>query len=743
MPDEPSPQLLDLLARLKLVAPRQVRAMRRRAKRLARGTPLVDLVWVDALVQSRLLTPYQGAEINAGHGDGLVVGKYLLQRLTARLGYADSFVALDRESNTTVQLVVARCDSKLANDDERKCVAAPLTHGVCTAQWLACHGRFSPAAALEIARQLAAALAAIEASGMLHGDLSASAMQIDAQGGVHLTRAGVRAAVRTDETIDVESLPVESFDYLAPERIQRRSKPSAAAEVFAFGCVCWHLLTGRTPYPGGNHSAKLAAVVAGKMPDLRRIAPGTPVELLAVIEHCLRFIDGDRPQSFAEIVKLLGSSTSAGRRLIVDTVAHSQRSTVQPSWQWRARNTARRSAMQLATTAACLVLLATATWPLWRSHPAPKERPLAVQPAAVVAPNPVQPPATTQLVDASPPAQRATLQLTNYQAPEPPRPVIELPAKEEIQGASLRLQPGVTVRGQNSQRVRILAPPTGVLITAEDVRFENVDFIWRHNSERIIAPERSAIIEQRSRSAEFVGCTFQAAEVPPFGLPPAIRLQAAGPGATGIPPACRVRLERCHVGSVAAAVDGDSAGPMAIEIHSTLHTARSPLVRLAAFPTIEAPVAIEFKHTTARGTKHAIELGAGRATSLPGAVSIEGVGCIFALDRAGALLAFIGPYLPKPATSGRIPIEWTGQGSLADSEAKVAIWQHEGTTETLPDDAVAVEGLVTGKLEFAAAASSDPATSRLTKWLAPLLSDEPPGIGDSLPMLPPLSLANP
>src|SRR5262245_21669098 len=117
MPDEPSPQLIDQLARLQLAAPRQVRAMRRGAKRLARGTPLVDLVWVDALVQTRLLTPYQGAEINAGRGDGLVVGKHLLQRLTARLGYANSFLAIDRESNTTVQLVVTRCDEKLPREE--------------------------------------------------------------------------------------------------------------------------------------------------------------------------------------------------------------------------------------------------------------------------------------------------------------------------------------------------------------------------------------------------------------------------------------------------------------------------------------------------------------------------------------------------------------------------------------------------------------------------------------------------
>ena len=51
-----------------------------RARRLARGVPLVESVWVDALAQSRLLTPWQAAEINAGHGDGLRVGPYVLRQ---------------------------------------------------------------------------------------------------------------------------------------------------------------------------------------------------------------------------------------------------------------------------------------------------------------------------------------------------------------------------------------------------------------------------------------------------------------------------------------------------------------------------------------------------------------------------------------------------------------------------------------------------------------------------------------
>ncbi|MCC7087389.1 MAG: protein kinase [Pirellulales bacterium] len=732
MLDDPSPQLLDLLSRLQLATPRQVRACHRRARRLARGVPLIDLVWIDALVQKGLLTPYQAHEIHFGRGEGLLVGPYLLKRLTARWGYADSFMALDRQSARRVQLTVARADL-VSSENPRKWTVDPVMHSVCGRQWLACQGRFAPAVALEIARQVATELAALESTGTIHGDVSASALQITSDGRVYLTRAGLRSTVRLDETENVESLPADSLDTRAPERITRRSSPSIAADIFSFGCLCWHLLTGRTPLAGGNRVAKLAAIAAGKIPAIRRWAPETPRELVSVIECCTKIDELARLQSFADVAKQLGPPTPAGRRSVIEAIARGRRSTIQPSWRWRVRTAARRSATQCVAAVASFALLAAATWPLWRPNPAPKERASVAQTTAALRH------AISSLADSSDTAPKAMLQLASYQASEPPaRPIVELPSGEDILGSSLRLQVGAIVRGQSGQRVRILAPPSGVAVNAENIRFENVDFIWRHRSERITAPERTAIVEQRSRTVEFIHCTFQAAAAPPFGLPPAVRLIAASPEtSTSLAPACRVRLERCCLKDVASVVDGDSAGPMAIELYQTLHMARGPLVRLATIPTMESPVSIELKHVTARGTRHGIEFGIGRASVVPGNIHIEAVGCVLALDPAGALIAFIGSKMPKPAAGGRMPIEWTGQGSLADANVAVAIWHHDGTSETVPEDSLAIEGLVAGKMEFAGSAGDDPATSRLMNWQAPLISNDPPGIGDSLPTLPP------
>jgi hypothetical protein len=115
MPDTPSPELGELLNRLYLATPKQLRAVARRARRLAGEVPLLDSVWIDALAQARLLTPYQAAEINAGRGEQLLVGPYVTGRLIQRLGYADCFLAREAASEDqrkktpqSIHLLVAR-----------------------------------------------------------------------------------------------------------------------------------------------------------------------------------------------------------------------------------------------------------------------------------------------------------------------------------------------------------------------------------------------------------------------------------------------------------------------------------------------------------------------------------------------------------------------------------------------------------------------------------------------------------
>ena len=83
MREEPSEELIELLGRLRLATGADLRAMHTRVRGLARELPLFESVWIDALSQARVLTPFQAAEIHAGRGDSLQLGPYVLRR---RLG---------------------------------------------------------------------------------------------------------------------------------------------------------------------------------------------------------------------------------------------------------------------------------------------------------------------------------------------------------------------------------------------------------------------------------------------------------------------------------------------------------------------------------------------------------------------------------------------------------------------------------------------------------------------------------
>ena len=79
MSDHPPQKLMALLDELGLAGGIDVRRLSRQARRLARNLPVFDSVWTDALLQARLLTRFQAAEIQAGRGQCLRVGPYVLE----------------------------------------------------------------------------------------------------------------------------------------------------------------------------------------------------------------------------------------------------------------------------------------------------------------------------------------------------------------------------------------------------------------------------------------------------------------------------------------------------------------------------------------------------------------------------------------------------------------------------------------------------------------------------------------
>ena len=84
--------LRESLVRLNLCSERDFRRCRRRVRRLARGIPAFDFVWIDALLHAGVLTPFQAKVLESSPPEVLRVGPcVLLGPLGPRRVFRDLF----------------------------------------------------------------------------------------------------------------------------------------------------------------------------------------------------------------------------------------------------------------------------------------------------------------------------------------------------------------------------------------------------------------------------------------------------------------------------------------------------------------------------------------------------------------------------------------------------------------------------------------------------------------------------
>jgi serine/threonine-protein kinase len=186
-------------------------------------------------------------------------------------------------------------------DDTVGLVTELLPGGPSLGEQLAMRGPIAPAAAATMAADLADALAAIHAADLVHGGVNARNILGSADGRARLLDlATVRLARRLIPRAGPRHAPaydVPAYDapaYAAPELIvsQRRI---AATDVYALGIALYEMLTGVTPYEGGDADAVLRRHLEAE-PVL---PPGVPSGLRYVVGRCLHHDSSGRPAATA------------------------------------------------------------------------------------------------------------------------------------------------------------------------------------------------------------------------------------------------------------------------------------------------------------------------------------------------------------------------------------------------------------------------------------------------------------
>src|SRR5438309_8385927 len=166
---------------------------------------------------------------------------------------------------------------------------------------------------LDIATQIASALAAAHAAGIVHRDIKPENVMLRHDGIVKVLDFGL--AKLTDrispEAVESEALTSANIKtgpgvvmgtviYMSPE--QARGLPvDARTDIFSLGVVIYEMLAARNPFQGATPSDVIAAILKTEPPLLSHCLPHVPRELEHLVGKALR---KDREERYQEIKDL-------------------------------------------------------------------------------------------------------------------------------------------------------------------------------------------------------------------------------------------------------------------------------------------------------------------------------------------------------------------------------------------------------------------------------------------------------
>ena len=258
---------------------------------------------------------------------GTRIGRYEIQSLLGAGGMGEVYRALDTELNRPVALKFLHSD--VAADQDRMSrfiqearAASALNHpniltvfdightdagarffatefvqGTTLREHITAR-RMKLGDALDIAAQIASALAAAHAEGIVHRDIKPENVMVRTDGYVKVLDFGLaKVTSRKDSAVDTEAATralvntnpgaiMGTVAYMSPEQA-RGEGVDARTDIWSLGCVLYEMLTGHVPFEGRSASHVIVNILDAEPPPLAQYLGETPEALQEVVTDAL------------------------------------------------------------------------------------------------------------------------------------------------------------------------------------------------------------------------------------------------------------------------------------------------------------------------------------------------------------------------------------------------------------------------------------------------------------------------
>jgi serine/threonine-protein kinase len=165
----------------------------------------------------------------------------------------------------------------------------------------------SPELALEIASQIAGALSAAHAAGIIHRDIKPENVMVRADGLVKVLDFGIAKFTQTDgaEKKDlVQTMPgriVGTVAYMSPEQA-RGTTIDPRSDIWSLGVILYEMVAHRKPFAGDTQADVIAAVLASRPPPLNTNNSVPLQSLEQIVFKALQKEKEDRYQSATDLL---------------------------------------------------------------------------------------------------------------------------------------------------------------------------------------------------------------------------------------------------------------------------------------------------------------------------------------------------------------------------------------------------------------------------------------------------------
>jgi serine/threonine protein kinase/Tol biopolymer transport system component len=272
---------------------------------------------------------------------GKMIGRYKLLELLGRGGMGEVYLALDHRLNRRIALKLlpagididpdrvrrfeqeARAASAISHpnvahiyeigeEQGRRYITMEYVRGQTLRQALM-QGSLEVCKAIDVAIQIALALAAAHEAGVVHRDIKPENIMLSTDGYVRVLDFGLAKLVENRlYSSDPEALPLPSLhtepellmgtsDYISPEQV-RRQPVEKLTDLWSLGVVLYEMLAGHRPFRGREPSEVIVAILEREPEPISDVRPGLPLALQEVVSKALLKTPEDRYQS-AQIIE--------------------------------------------------------------------------------------------------------------------------------------------------------------------------------------------------------------------------------------------------------------------------------------------------------------------------------------------------------------------------------------------------------------------------------------------------------